>query len=86
MSRSERDAAGGPAQRLARGIHGAALTAIATVPRHTNVLQHLAGYFKRTLDVDSREELQASIEDYSKGRLPLIAPLTLIRHHVRHSI
>jgi uncharacterized protein YbgA (DUF1722 family)/uncharacterized protein YbbK (DUF523 family) len=60
-----------------------ALTVIATPQRHTNVLQHMVGYFKRTLDAASRDELLASIEDYRKGLLPLIVPITLIRHHVR---
>jgi uncharacterized protein YbgA (DUF1722 family) len=60
-----------------------ALTAIATPQRHTNVLQHMAGYFKHTVDAGSRAELQAAIEDYRLGRVPLIVPITLIRHHVR---
>ena len=60
-----------------------ALTLIATAKRHTNVLQHMTGYFKDTLDADSRAELQATIEDYRRGLVPLIVPLTLLRHHVR---
>jgi uncharacterized protein YbgA (DUF1722 family)/uncharacterized protein YbbK (DUF523 family) len=60
-----------------------ALTVIATPQRHTNVLQHMVGYFKGTLDAASRNELLASIEDYRKGLLPLIVPITLVRHHVR---
>jgi uncharacterized protein YbgA (DUF1722 family)/uncharacterized protein YbbK (DUF523 family) len=60
-----------------------ALTAIATTQRHTNVLQHMAGYFKKTLDSASRGELLAAIEDYRRGLVPLIVPVTLIRHHVR---
>lgn len=50
---------------------------------HCNVLQHLAGYFKQALDSAARQELQALIEDYRLGRVPLIAPLTLLRHHLR---
>ena len=60
-----------------------ALAQIATPQRHTNVLQHMAGYFKTSLDAASRAELQASIEDYRLGLVPLIVPVTLIRHHVR---
>ena len=59
------------------------LALMATTRRHTNVLQHVAGYFKRLLDRDSREELAATIEDYRLGLVPLIVPITLIRHHVR---
>ena len=60
-----------------------ALTAIATPQRHTNVLQHMVGYFKKTLDAASRAELRAAIEDYRLGLVPLIVPITLVRHHVR---
>jgi len=60
-----------------------AMSAIATPRRHTNVLQHMAGYFKKALDAGSRTELQAAIEDYRAGLVPLIVPVTLIRHHVR---
>jgi uncharacterized protein YbgA (DUF1722 family)/uncharacterized protein YbbK (DUF523 family) len=55
----------------------------ATRGRHSNVLLHMAGYFKRQLDDESRRELTGLIEDYRKGDVPLIAPLTLIRHYVR---
>ena len=60
-----------------------ALAVIATRGRHTNVLQHMAGYFKDVLDRASKEELQAAIEDYRGELVPLIVPLTLIRHYVR---
>ena len=60
-----------------------ALARLATVRRHTNVLQHVAGYFKERLDAASRRELAAAIEDYRCGLVPLVVPLTLVRHHVR---
>ncbi|HSF33954.1 MAG TPA: DUF523 and DUF1722 domain-containing protein [Candidatus Tectomicrobia bacterium] len=50
---------------------------------HTNVLQHLAGYVSDHLDGDEREELTQMIEHYRRGLLPLIVPVTLIRHYVR---
>jgi uncharacterized protein YbgA (DUF1722 family)/uncharacterized protein YbbK (DUF523 family) len=56
---------------------------IATRQRHTNVLQHMAGYFKRCLDAASKAELQSTIDDYRRGLIPLIVPVTLIQHHVR---
>jgi uncharacterized protein YbgA (DUF1722 family)/uncharacterized protein YbbK (DUF523 family) len=59
------------------------LAIVATVRRHTNVLQHMAGYFSRQLDQGSRAELHATIDDYRRGLVPLIVPVTLIRHHVR---
>jgi uncharacterized protein YbgA (DUF1722 family)/uncharacterized protein YbbK (DUF523 family) len=61
----------------------AALSRIATPARHTNVLQHMAGYFGDHLDSASRQELAALIDDYRTGLVPLIAPITLLRHYVR---
>jgi uncharacterized protein YbgA (DUF1722 family)/uncharacterized protein YbbK (DUF523 family) len=50
---------------------------------HTNVLQHMAGYVSDRLDPDDREELRATIDRYRLGLLPLIVPMTLLRHYVR---
>jgi uncharacterized protein YbgA (DUF1722 family) len=60
-----------------------ALTVLATRRKHTNVLQHMAGYFKDHLDRDSKTELVAAIEDYRRELVPLIVPMTLLRHYVR---
>ena len=59
------------------------LTAMATTRKHTNVLSHMAGHLKRLLDDGSRRELRQSIDEYRRGLVPLVVPLTLIRHHVR---
>jgi uncharacterized protein YbgA (DUF1722 family)/uncharacterized protein YbbK (DUF523 family) len=50
---------------------------------HTNVLQHMAGFVSDPLDREDREELRDTIDRYRRGLLPLIVPVTLIRHHVR---
>jgi uncharacterized protein YbgA (DUF1722 family)/uncharacterized protein YbbK (DUF523 family) len=60
-----------------------ALSRVATPTRHANVLQHIAGYFRDRLDAGSRAELLGLIEDHRKALVPLIVPITLIRHHVR---
>jgi uncharacterized protein YbgA (DUF1722 family)/uncharacterized protein YbbK (DUF523 family) len=60
-----------------------ALATIATPKRHANVLQHMLGYFTRTIDDDMRQELLALIEEHRQGRVPLVVPMTLMRHHVR---
>lgn len=60
-----------------------ALAVRATRGRHANVLQHLAGYFKRDLAPDERAELGDVIDDYRRGLVPLVVPVTLVRHHVR---
>jgi uncharacterized protein YbgA (DUF1722 family)/uncharacterized protein YbbK (DUF523 family) len=63
------------------------LTAILSRPAtrrgHTNVLHHLAGYVSDALDREDRAELAETIERYRLGLVPLVVPLTLIRHHVR---
>ncbi len=61
----------------------AALAVKATRGRNTNVLHHCAGYFKRVLDAGARAELAELIEEYRTGFVPLVVPLTLIRHHAR---
>ena len=54
-----------------------------TVRKHVNVLQHLLGYFKRQLTAGEKEEVLETIENYRRGHLPLIVPVTLINHFVR---
>ena len=66
-----------------RGLFMDALAKMATTRKHTNVLQHVAGHFKDVLDADEKQELLGSIEDYRRGLVPLVVPLTLIKHHVR---
>ena len=61
----------------------AALTVLATPGRHANVLRHMLGYVSSALDGDQRSEIDELIEDYRRELVPLLAPLTLLRHHVR---
>lgn len=60
-----------------------AMKTIATRGRHRNVLQHLAGFVKDSLDAADKEELGGLIDDYAAGLVPLVVPLTLLRHHGR---
>lgn len=64
-------------------VYMTALAKIATPRRHTNVLQHMAGYFRDRLGNEDRKELAGIIEDYRRGLVPLVVPLTLLRHYVR---
>lgn len=59
-----------------------ALTIVATPGRHANVLQHILGYMKKQLDSDTRQDLLAAISDYADGLVPLVVPVTLLRHYV----
>jgi uncharacterized protein YbgA (DUF1722 family)/uncharacterized protein YbbK (DUF523 family) len=61
----------------------AALKKCATRSTHTNVLQHLSGYLKQTLSADDKQEIQEVIAQYHQGIVPLIVPLTLLKHHFR---
>jgi uncharacterized protein YbgA (DUF1722 family)/uncharacterized protein YbbK (DUF523 family) len=61
----------------------AAMKEVATVGENVNVLQHMLGSFSVQLDAMSRQELVSHIEDYHRGLVPLVVPLTLIRHYVR---
>lgn len=61
----------------------AGLAKAATTRKHAQVLRHLARTLKTLLDDNERAGLAAAIEDYSRELLPLLVPITLIRHHVR---
>lgn len=54
-----------------------------TSAKNTNVLQHIMGYFKKQLSPDEKQELLDIIFQYKQGHLPLIVPITLIRHYIR---
>ena len=60
-----------------------ALKTVATRGNHVNVLQHIQGYLKRALDADDKAELTEVVERYRLGELPLIVPITLLKHHFR---
>lgn len=54
----------------------------ATAKKNTNVLQHIMGYFKKELSPNEKAELQEIISSYHNHLLPLVVPLTLLRHYV----
>jgi uncharacterized protein YbgA (DUF1722 family) len=60
----------------------AGLTVKATAKKHTNVMQHILGYLKRDLDARDKTELLSVIADYHRGLVPLVVPLTLLKHHL----
>jgi len=60
-----------------------ALKKPATRTRHTNVLQHLSGFLKQKMDAADKSELLESIDAYRRGRVPLLVPITLLRHLLR---
>ena len=60
-----------------------ALQLLATPAKQTNVLMHCLGYFKKQLTPWEKQELLDLIKRYRIGQLPLIVPLTLLKHYIR---
>lgn len=59
----------------------------ATVAKHTNILQHMLGYLRGVADEADRRELAGIIGQYHGGLIPLIVPVTMLRHYVnKHDI
>lgn len=59
-----------------------ALKIKATRKKHSNVLQHLQGYFSKQLNSLQRAELGEQINAYRAGLVPLVVPLTLLKHYL----
>ncbi len=59
-----------------------ALSIKATRKKHANTLAHIQGYFSKHLQPNERQELCKQIDAYRNGLIPLIAPLTLIKHYL----
>ncbi len=79
-------AKGAPRAEITRAyaeVYMSALARPAPRGRHVNVLQHMAGYLKDLASADERQELAEAIEDYRRGLVPLVVPVTLVKHHVR---
>jgi len=53
-----------------------------TAKKHTNVMHHILEYLKRALDARDKAELLTVIGDYYRGLVPLVVPLTLLKHHL----
>ena len=61
----------------------ACLKAKASRKRHTNVLMHVMGYLKTKISGDDKQELIEVMDKYRLGQVPLIVPITLMKHHLR---
>lgn len=57
------------------------LSKIASRKTHTNVLMHIQGYLKKKLSSSEKQELADIIDRYRTAELPLIVPITLLKHH-----
>ena len=64
-----------------------ALTLKSTPKKNTDVLLHMMGFLKKILTKSEKEDILTAIEDYRNELLPLIVPVTLVRHQVKkHNI
>ena len=53
-----------------------------TVKKNTNVLQHIAGFLKNKLTKSEKSDIHAAITDYHNSFVPLIVPITLLKHFI----
>ena len=58
------------------------LKKIASRKNHTNVMMHVQGYFRNHLTMRQRAELREVILSYRAAHLPILAPMTLLKHYL----
>lgn len=61
-----------------------ALKRRATRKSHTNAMMHILGYVKKSVAGKERNQLLTLIEEYRRGMVPLIAPMTMLRHFIEN--
>jgi len=64
-------------------IFMAALAHKATTKKCADVLSHMMGYFRKMLSSAEKQEMIEVIDQYRLRFVPLVVPVTLIRHYVR---
>nr|MBN2277354.1 DUF523 and DUF1722 domain-containing protein [candidate division Zixibacteria bacterium] len=58
-----------------------------TIKKNVNVLMHILGFLKNKITSDDKQSILSVIEDYHRALVPLVVPLTLIKHYVlKHNI
>lgn len=60
----------------------AGLSYLSNHKSHANTLMHLMGYLKKVLSAQEKQEMVTLIDQYRKETVPLIAPVTLLNHHM----
>jgi uncharacterized protein YbgA (DUF1722 family)/uncharacterized protein YbbK (DUF523 family) len=60
-----------------------ALKNISNKKLHSNTLMHIQGYFKKQLNSNERQAFARLINEYRIGEVPLLSPLTLIKHYLQ---
>jgi uncharacterized protein YbgA (DUF1722 family) len=60
-----------------------AFTFKATPKKNTDLLLHMMGFLKKLLTKSEKADIFRTNEDYQNELLPLIVPVTLIRHQIK---
>jgi uncharacterized protein YbgA (DUF1722 family)/uncharacterized protein YbbK (DUF523 family) len=60
-----------------------ALALKSTPKKNTDVLLHMMGFLKKLLSGAEKKDILETIEDYRQELIPLVVPLTLVRHYVK---
>ncbi len=60
----------------------AALKVKSTTKKNTNVLHHILGFLKDRLTSEEKKDIVGVIEDYHSQLVPLVVPITLLRHYI----
>lgn len=48
---------------------------------YANALSHVKGYLKRDINASERQLLDGVIEDYRRGKVPLVVPVRMLEHY-----
>jgi len=58
-----------------------------TTRKNVNILNHILGFLKEQLTSSDKQDILQVIEDYRHEIVPLIVPITLIRHYItKHDV
>lgn len=69
-------------RKLYAELFMSALATKTTTKKNVNVLTHVFGFLKEHLTSEQKQSILAVIEDYRNELVPLVVPMTLIRHYV----
>jgi len=51
--------------------------------KQTDVLYHMFGFFKKIISSSEKQEFMRLVEQYKKQMIPMIVPITMLRHYLQ---
>ena len=54
-----------------------------TIAKHTDVIYHLVGFFKKKITASDKKEILNLIEQFRNQIVPIVVPLTLLKHFLQ---